>query len=99
MKAIGYICCSVILAVYAVLLNGWAFAKLWAWFMVSTFSLPVLSIPQAIGLSLMISYATYQLQEKKEDEDSGALLIKTFFIATFKPLFAIGFGAIVKSFL
>lgn len=36
------------------LARGFMISVLWAWFMVPTFSLPVLSIPQAIGLSLVV---------------------------------------------
>jgi hypothetical protein len=51
---------SVLLAVGA-LLNGWALTLLWSWFVVPTFpDLPVLSLGQAIGLGMIISFLTYQ---------------------------------------
>ncbi len=38
------------------LVHGWALAKLWGWFVVKTFpTLPVLTVLQAIGISLVVS--------------------------------------------
>lgn len=33
--------------------DGWALAKLWTWFIVPLFRLPILSIPQSIGIGLV----------------------------------------------
>lgn len=33
-------------------LKGWAMSVVWGWFIVPTFGLPALSIPQAIGISI-----------------------------------------------
>ena len=50
--------------------SGFVFAKLWLWFIVSVFNLPVLNIGQAIGIMFFIGYLKLKKQDKKEDEKS-----------------------------
>ena len=99
MKIIGYISTTIILMVYAAMLNGWALAKLWSWFIVTTFDLPALSIPAAIGLAMVVSYLTQRLDDKKSEDAYWEILVKGAVAATLKPLFALLFGAIVKVWL
>lgn len=99
MKVIGYITTTAILMVYAAMLNGWALAKLWSWFIVGTFGLPALSIPAAIGLSMVVSYLTHQMSDKKNEDAYWKILVKGWVAATIKPIFALLFGAIVKLWL
>lgn len=40
--------------------NGWVLKTLWAWFMVTTFEIPALSIPAAIGMALVVRFLTWQ---------------------------------------
>lgn len=44
-----------------VIFRGFVFSKLWAWFVVSKFGLNSLSIPEAIGISILITLLTYQI--------------------------------------
>lgn len=45
---------SVLFCLTAVtILKGWALSVVWAWFIVPTFALPALTIPQAIGISIV----------------------------------------------
>lgn len=59
---------TLLLAVPTMLLNGVVLCNLWAWFITSTFGLPVLSIPQALGIDVLITYvvATSYKPIKKE---------------------------------
>lgn len=50
------------------ILNGFALKQLWLWFVVSTFGLPELSIPVALGLSLTITLLTNTPEGKKDDK-------------------------------
>ena len=43
------------LAFICSILNGYVFCILWEWFVASTFNVQLLTIPQAIGLSLVAS--------------------------------------------
>ena len=99
MKAIGYISTTIILMVYASILNGWALSKLWSWFIVTTFGMPVLSIPAAIGFAMVVTYLTHQMSDKESKDEYWQTLVKGAIAATIKPLFALLFGAIVKAWL
>lgn len=49
----------------SVLINGWALAVLWRWFLLPAFDLPALSIGYAIGLSVIASLLTYQVSRQR----------------------------------
>ena len=56
MAAIGVITVFVL----TMILQGFVLKVLWAWFVVPTFQLPGLTIPAALGLSMVTSYLTHQ---------------------------------------
>ena len=56
--------------------SGWVLSVLWSWFMVTTFNLPPLSIPAAIGVALTIRFITWQHIEPKEETPSTEVRIK-----------------------
>lgn len=99
MKTIGYISSTIILLVYGTTINGWALAKLWSWFMESTFGLPAISIPAAIGLSLVVSYLTHQTGKSEPGKEYWEVLVEGTVAATLKPVFALLFGAVVRMWL
>ncbi len=78
---------------------GGALSKLWAWFIVKTFGLPALTIPAAIGLAMVVNYLTQRFDPAKNDDPYWKDLVRSVVISTLKPLFALGFGAIVKLWL
>ena len=45
---------SILLFPLSLVWNGFVFTKLWAWFVAPTFDLPILSIPTAIGIQVLI---------------------------------------------
>lgn len=98
MKTIGYIVSTLVIGTWSTIISGWAITKLWAWFMVTTFGLPHLTIPAAIGLALMIGY--FQALPKNDpDEKYREVLLKRIIVGTFKPLVYVGIGAIVKAWM
>ena len=102
MKVVGYISTTAFTIVYGAIMNGWALTKLWHWFVEGQFGLKPLSIPAAMGLVLVVGYLTHQIDtaKKEKDDDSYAVqLIRTFAIATLKPLMALLVGSIVKAWL
>ncbi len=100
MKAIGVICTTIFVLLYSVLMNGWALATLWKWFVVPTLGAPLLSIPAAIGASIIVTYLTHQDVESTDTDDSWEKsMLNKFLVGTFKPLFALLFGFIVTKFL
>lgn len=97
MKAIGIITVTLVLMVLSTLLNGWAFSLLWEWF-VTPLGYPVLTVPQAIGLAMTISYATHQYQkDEHKDKPFSDVLAWGISLAIVKPLMSLGIGLIVKS--
>ena len=48
--------------------EGWAIATLWRWFIVSHFHCVPLTIPAAVGISLLMSLTAHQPYWGKEDE-------------------------------
>lgn len=51
----------VVLIPISYIVNGWALILLWGWFIVPTFELDPLAIPQAIGLALIAGFLTHQV--------------------------------------
>ena len=80
----------------APIMNGFAISTLWGWFIVPMFGLPALSIPYAIGLSLIVSYMTISASFYKGQAIEVDKYIS--FLVT-KPVGAIIFGFIVKQFI
>ena len=58
--ALALVPLSVLFVAGLVTLDGWILTKLWAWFVVTTFHLPPLTIAPAIGLTGTVGYLTHQ---------------------------------------
>lgn len=50
------------------IVQGFCLKILWGWFMVTTFAMQALTIPQALGLALTVSYITHQVESRKAKE-------------------------------
>lgn len=87
----------IIVLVLGTVLNGVALMFLWTWFMVTSFSLPALSIGQALGLSSLVSFMTYQYIDcKPDDSTKGGAKIVLAVLSTFgRPIVALIFGRII----
>lgn len=51
---IGMLLVIALMVIIGSLMNGWALSVLWGWFMVPVFELPIISLVQAIGISMTI---------------------------------------------
>jgi hypothetical protein len=99
MKVIGIITVTLVTMVLSTILNGWAFSLLWEWF-VSPLGYPVLSVPQAIGLSLVIAYVTHQYnKDEHKGQSFPEVLAWGISLAVVKPMMSLGVGLIIKSFI
>lgn len=70
------------------LLRGYVLSVLWRWFMVPTLGLPVLSVPQAIGIALVVGMLTHQNYHYPEKEDEKTSTKVTRFLEPFLAPFA-----------
>ena len=98
----GAILWVVLLFVVSALMNGWAFVQLWEWFILPVFeAAPVVTIVQAIGLSVFIGFLSAKKVEAKSDKSKSVtdLVIESFAVAIGMPLMAVGFGWLVTLFL
>ena len=86
--------------VLSALVNGWTLSILWKWFMVPVFGLPMLSIPQAIGIAMVIGYLTFQNNDAQEKERSTTERV-IFWVAliVLRPLITLAFGWIVHQYM
>jgi hypothetical protein len=83
------------------ILNGLALSVMWRWFMTPVFNLPALSIAQAIGVSIVVGFLSYQHIDTKKDEGlSEEYKVMTAIVVTFlRPLFALFIAWIVHLFM
>jgi hypothetical protein len=82
----------IVLLVVSSIWSGYVLSILWSWFMVTTFGLPELSIPQAIGLSLILGY--FHRATTKEQDPAAALAV-----VLVSPLIFLMIGWVVKGFM
>tara|TARA_Y100000034_G_scaffold48390_1_gene59756 strand:+ start:7165 stop:7476 length:312 start_codon:yes stop_codon:yes gene_type:complete len=82
------------------IIHGWVLTYLWAWFVVPIFSVPELTIAQAMGLSLIIGMWTYnpQATQQQEDEDKYKALAR-FVAICLRPFIVLFIGYIIKQFV
>jgi hypothetical protein len=76
----------------ALFANGFTFSKLWEWFVVPTFSLPELTIPVAIGISMIVSFLTYRYKKGDDEEQSDREFAGRILACFVVPLFVLLFG-------
>jgi len=99
MKVIGVLVTAVVVAALNAVLNGWAFVTLWNWFVLPSFeSAPVLTIPVAIGIGILISLLTIETPQKTQKtttEESVTFI----FASLLRPVMAVGMGWIVTLFI
>lgn len=89
MEAFGKFCATIILILVSTITGGWVFMKLWSWFVSPLFNLQELSLVQALGLGIMLSFACkpmpkYDPEEKKKSfsDNVGQVLfvVITYFV-------------------
>lgn len=88
---------AILLRIVLVPYSGWVFARLWLWFIVPL-GAPVLSVPMALGVCLTARILTIDFDPRKppltEEQWVQAAVVSALF-----PTFALGVGAIIRSFI
>ena len=112
MKIFGYTVIGLLIAALAVafvaastLLSGFVLATLWAWFLVPTLHVGVITTLQAAGISLLVRFVTYQvnikelLETNSEDADKWKKPLATVIFSVFYPLFTLFVGWVLHQFV
>ena len=96
--AVGAIGVPLILGLTAILtiLNGWALRILWGWF-IEPFGLMPLTMGHAIGVSMIVTFLTYQFESEKPKETKSNT--GTIFWAFLRPFFSVSFGWVAYQFM
>lgn len=82
------------LLVVSSILNGFVLVKLWEWFLVTPFGFPKLSVPVAIGISIIAKYLTIQQIPKTDNKSTD-----TYCFAIVYPLLTLCIGWVVHLFV
>jgi multisubunit Na+/H+ antiporter MnhB subunit len=77
MEAFGKFCLFVLAMIISIIVSGFAFCKLWLWFVVPIFGLPVLTLVQAAGIINIVGYITYR-KEQKDERDPSVVMYEAF---------------------
>jgi cytochrome bd-type quinol oxidase subunit 1 len=92
------VCIAFVMLPWTAILNGWALAVLWAWFVVTTFEARPLRVVEAIGLSMVVSFLVHQRQPDS-DEPAGKQVLRATVHSIVTPLIALGIGWVVHRFM
>ena len=80
--------------------RGYVFSVLWKWFIVPVFpAMPLLSIPVAIGIAMVVSFLAYQYTYSKDDRDTASKFGGAFGVSLLYPALVLLMGWIVTLFL
>lgn len=99
-ESLGKVALAVLNLAYSIgcmIISGYVLSILWAWFIVSAFGLPVLTIPVAIGVMLVVSYLTKQADFNNSDREDYQMRVNVVMIV--KPLAALVVGWVIKFFM
>lgn len=101
MALVGMGVMTVVMIVLSAIVNGYVFSQLWAWFVVATFGLTAITIPQAIGLAMVIGwFKTGLKQDESLNEFKGfTKLVYLFITQVFTAIITLIVASIVKSFI
>jgi hypothetical protein len=84
-----------LIAVFTIL-DGLLLAQLWTWFIIPIFHLPGITIGQAIGLSMVISFTTNQSNPYKGESKDGIVVFGEYVL---KLLFYWGLAYVIHFFV
>ncbi len=90
-----------VVIVVSAIANGFVLSVMWSWFVVPVFGIAALTVVQAIGFSMVVSFLTYHDTESKTD-DSKSLTEKIIYMvmmAIMRPAFTLGIAWIIHLFL
>lgn len=101
LSCFGVIVIALASVFFGAMVGGWVLSIVWTWFVIPLFPMaPILTIPQAIGFSLV----TGMLAGNNSDSDNkertlGETITRLLAVAFGRPLFILLLAYIIKSFL
>lgn len=98
MENFGKFCFAVMALTITTLFNGFVFAKLWLWIVVTTFGVQTITTIQGIALAFFIS-SFFKSAPKEEKEVTWKWFGNQFFKSIFMSTFVLLFGYLYYSFL
>ncbi len=99
MKAVGYIFTFLFMAILSTTYSGYALSVLYDWFIVTGFGVDSISIPTAIGVSIIVSYMATNEDYKSNDDDKSDVIARLAVKALLKPSAVLLVGWLVALFL
>lgn len=94
---IGVVASIFIISAISSIINGFVLSKLWLWFIVPFFGFAPLSIPLAIGISLIVTFLTYHTIGLKAEDDAAKKRGNAVLVFV-RPFVYLLFGWVVHSF-
>ena len=99
MKEIGFMAVVAAALVVGTLWKAYVLTILWAWFMVGQFNAPALSIPSAIGVSLVVSLLTASSPAVNDTRTAAEKTAAAFSFVVIFPALILRVGVIAKQWL
>jgi len=99
MRVTIYVIGGLLATIAGIVWKGFVLTVLWGWFVVPLFRLPELTIPAALGLSLVVGYMTKDGQQMKTGEDFGGAVFKALIALALKPAVTLGVGWVIRGFM
>ena len=98
---LGIILFAIASVFFGAVASGWVLSIVWAWFVMPLFPLvPILTIPQAIGFSLVTGMlAGSSSQTDNKERTTGEAIVHLLAIAFGRPIMILVIAYIIKSFL
>lgn len=93
MKTLTQVVGFIVLALGLIFASGLVLSVMWGWFIVRM-GIPPITVPQALGLSLIVSFLTYKPKENTDQSTGEAFLASLFLYA-----FYLVYGFILTLFL
>jgi hypothetical protein len=75
--------------------TGYVLSTLWAWFIVASFGVPMISVPVAMGINLIARLLTYKIPEEGDESEYSYKVILAFMI----PTVFLGVGYVIHLFV
>ena len=101
MRATAILASAIVLTVVSYVLTGVTLSTLWGWFIVPPLDAPPLSIPAAIGISLVVRLVTHQRIDSPGSGDKSAsdTIAEDLGYAVAFPLILLATGWVVTLFM